>query len=294
MTTIRFRSPVTKPLLKAGAPKPVPPDPRAYDTFRVTQQFESPDVFYQDGRTHKATDIGNFRCGDPVVAMAPGNLRRVKDNAMALGAVSNALGVIIDHGHGLVTEMWHLNGYSGPSSGQVAAGQQVGIVGRTGLGNVCHLHVEAKRDGIRFDPEPLMFGGSLTVEDDMKIANGTPLAQGIVGPGNRLRVDPDTIAGSKVIGTDIGEAKAYYVEVYLLGVQGQAYTLNGKAGSTYTCVGVFGQVWYVATPLVTDITQTPGIFPEADCTALENQIAAASTAVDGAARAITAAQRSLA
>ena len=172
--TLRFRSPVNVPLLRAGTPKPVPPDPRAHDTFRVTQQFDSPDAYHRDGRKHNATDIGNFRCGDPVLAMAPGRARRVKDNATALGAKTDALGIVIDHGHGITTEYWHLNGWTVSDGQMVAAGQQIGIVGRTGLGDVCHVHVEAKRNGIKFDPEPLMFGGSVSVEDSMQVA-GTNL-----------------------------------------------------------------------------------------------------------------------
>lgn len=291
MATIRFRSPVTKPLLPKGTPKPVPPDPRAYDTFRVTQQFDdvNPNLAINPNRlAHRATDIGNFRCGDPVVSMAPGTIRRVKDSA-------GALGVVIDHGAGVTTEMWHLNGYAGPSSGPVVSGQQVGVVGKTGLGAVCHVHVEAKRDGVRFDPEPLMFGGSLTIEEDnMRMPIGQPIAQGTVGPGNRLRVDPFTTEGSRVIGGEppdgIGEAKAYLVNVFMLGVKGQPYTLGGKAGDEYAWVGVFGQTWYVAEPLVTDLKPS-SIFPPADCSAQEATIAQLQTKIARATTANSGAQR---
>jgi hypothetical protein len=170
MTTITFRSPVQKPLLRAGTPKPVPPDPRAYDTFRITQQFDDQDSYWaaidaaagRTPRTHQATDIGNFTCGDPVVAMAPGVATRVKDNATALGAASDALGVRIDHGSGISTEYWHLARQVVADGQRVAAGQQIGTVGNTGLKAVCHTHIEAKRNGVKFDPEPLMFGGSVS------------------------------------------------------------------------------------------------------------------------------------
>ena len=164
MPTITFRSPVTKPLLRKGTPKPMPPDPRAYDTFRVTQQFSDVDFYHQDGRLHRATDIGNFRCGDPVVAMARGVAYRTTDGA-------GALGVRIDHGSNVVTEYWHLDRQDVTNGHPVNPGQQIGIVGDTGLGNVCHLHVEAKRSGVRIDPEPLMFGGFLVIpeiDEDMR------------------------------------------------------------------------------------------------------------------------------
>ena len=171
MTTLAFRSPVDRPLLRAGTSKPVPPDPRAHDTFRVTQRFDDPDAYWllsNPGKPlsaapkHRATDIGNFRCGDPILAMRAGTARRVKDSA-------GALGIVIDHGHGVTSESWHLNGWTVADGQPVVAGNQVGIVGRTGLGDVCHCHIEVKINGVRVDPEPLMFGGSLTVEDDMQI-----------------------------------------------------------------------------------------------------------------------------
>jgi hypothetical protein len=193
--------------------------------------------------------------------------------------------------------MWHLNGYTGPSSGPVVSGTQVGIVGRTGLGDVCHLHVEAKRTGVRFDPEPLMFGGSVTIEDDMRIPVGLlPLAQGVVGPGNRLRTDPNTVEGSRVIGGDpptgIGEAKAYFVQVYGTDVKGQPYTVGGKGGDTYMWVGVFGSTWFVAEPLVTDIKPTGAIaVPPADCSAQETTIAQLETKISRARTANRGAQQ---
>lgn len=294
MTTLTFRSPVTKPLLTYGTPKPVPPDPRAYDTFRVTQRFDSPDSYWaardiaagRPPRTHGATDIGNFRCGDPIVATAPGVARRVHDNATALGMPSDALGVVIDHGYGITTEYWHLNRQDVADGQRVMSGQQIGIVGSTGIGTVCHCHIEAKRNGVRFDPEPLLFGGSLTVEeDDVDIPKGGAyLVAGVVGAGNRLRVDPKTRDGSKVIGVDIGEPKAYSVRVYETGVPGEPYTLDGRDGSTYAWIGVFDRTWYVADPLVTDRRLTSQA-PQPDVTA---KLAGIRTAAVGAKQAIEA------
>ena len=178
---ITFRAPVTLPLLPAGTPKPAPPNPRAYDTFRVTQRFGDRDSFYADGRSHNATDVGNFRCGEPVVAMAPGIAYHVEDNATALGAKSNALGIRIDHGQGVTSEYWHLDSRTAYNGQPVNAGFQIGTVGRTGLGDVCHVHVEVKVNGVRIDPEPLMFGGSLMEDtvlafgaNQLKTLNSSP------------------------------------------------------------------------------------------------------------------------
>lgn len=176
--TIRFRRPTIEPLHRKGYPRPAT-GPGA-DDFRVTQQFDDPDYYWIDkdpekaALGHRATDIGNGRCGYPIVAMADGRARLVQDNAKALGAATNALGVIVDHGDGVTTEVWHLASWSVRDGAPVVSGQQIGIHGATGLGAVCHAHIEAKVNGIRVDPEPLMFGGSITVgaaaaEADMQI-----------------------------------------------------------------------------------------------------------------------------
>jgi hypothetical protein len=171
VTVIAFRSPVRVPLLRFGTSKPTPPDPRAYDTFRVTQRFDDPDSINPSVK-HRAVDIGNFRCGDTLVAMAPGVAYRVKDNAMAArGAPSDALGIRIDHGYGVLSEIWHMSQWLVENGSHVNAGQTIGSVGATGLGSVCHAHVEIKINGVRIDPEPMMFGSSLTIDsedDDMR------------------------------------------------------------------------------------------------------------------------------
>lgn len=165
MPVLIFRSPVTTKLHPATAP--VPPA----GEFRVTQQFGDPDYYWSNVPnppnplpTHNATDIGNRRCNDPIVAMAAGIAYPIRDNATAYGAATDALGVRIDHGNGITTEYWHLSRQDVTSGQKVSAGQRIGLLGATGLGAVCHCHIEAKRNGVRIDPEPLMFGGSLEVD----------------------------------------------------------------------------------------------------------------------------------
>ena len=242
MPTIQFRSPVTKPLLRKGTPKPMPPDPRAYDTFRVTQQFDDVDFYHGDGRKHLATDIGNFTCGDTVVAMAPGTAWPLKDKASQLGAPSDALGVKVDHGSGITTEVWHLNRIDIAGGQKVAAGQPIGIVGDTGLGSVCHAHVEAKRNGVKFDPEPLMFGGFVVVGEEPLTPDFVPLAIGTVQAGNNLRAEPNVTSENFYLTS----TRTFAV----LGVtQGGAYVVGGVAGKEWVCIKG-EKVWYIARPLI--------------------------------------------
>jgi hypothetical protein len=304
VTTVPVRSPVTKPLLRAGTSKPVPPDPRAYDTFRVTQQFGSLDGFFP-GQVHGAVDIGNFRCGDPVVAPISGMLTRVRDDATASGAATDALGVRIlsTVAPAVSFELWHLNGYAGPSSGFVAAGTQVGVVGRTGLGNVCHLHIECKFSGRKVDPEPYLFGTPLVVgeEDDMALPTEAGyFVEGTVGgPGVNLRVKAETTEGARLT---TGETP-----LKVLGIRrnGPSYTISvnnvPKTDNDWYVVATSdGETWEVAKLLVYAIKPTPYLFsqvplPAADCSAqeaaivqLKTKIARANTANNGAMQAQTA------
>jgi hypothetical protein len=168
MANIGFRSPVKVQLLRFGASKPLPPNPRAHDTFRVTTRFLDPDTLGRRDAAgnvlrHNAIDIGNFRCGDPVIAMAGGVARRTHDDAKAHGAANDALGIVIDHGDGVVTEYWHLSSFAVADRVKVRRGQQIGFVGNTGLGGACHCHVELKLNGVQTDPEPHMFGQALSI-----------------------------------------------------------------------------------------------------------------------------------
>jgi hypothetical protein len=175
VAVIAFRSPVTTPLHPKGQCSP------ASDDFCVTQQFNDPDFYWSNidpvkaALGHRATDIGNFRCGYPIVAMAPGTAWRVQDNATALGAATNALGIVIDHGSGVRTAYWHLASWTAANGGPVAAGQEIGKLGNTGLGATCHTHIEMTVNGAKVDPEPHMFGAPLDTsapsEDDEPVYN---------------------------------------------------------------------------------------------------------------------------
>lgn len=193
MAIIHFRSPVTVPLHRAGECSP------ATDDFCVTQHFNTPD-YYASQKVpppdplpqHNATDIGNFRCGYPIVAMAPGTAWRVQDNATAFGAPNNALGIVVDHGSGVKTAYWHLASWTAANGAPVAAGQEVGKLGNTGLGQTCHCHIELLLNGVKIDPEPHMFGAALDTtlpsEDDVKLPDGAAaMAQGVIGPGVGIR-----------------------------------------------------------------------------------------------------------
>lgn len=237
MTTLTFRRPTVLPIHPKGWTRPA-----GNIDFVVTQDFNDPDAYYGGTTTHRAVDLGNFRCGDAVCAMHAGRAYLVQDAA-------GALGVVVDHGYGITTEYWHLSARSVANGQPVIAGTIIGRHGATGI-NIggCHLHVECKRNGVRVDPEPLMFGGSIVVVtegDRVKLPpNLQAVIRGTVKPGTRLRVSPWTVEHAIMFDVDTT------VQVFGTGVRGQEYTLGGVKGSEYAWIGHGGFSYFVALPLV--------------------------------------------
>lgn len=118
--------------------------------FRVTQRFTDVNPDFPQFGQHSALDVGNFSCGPRVLAMAAGTVdRRFTDS-------EGALIIRIAHPNGETTLYAHLNRQDVMVGMTVREGQQIGVVGDTGLGAICHLHVEVRRNGVRVDPWPLL------------------------------------------------------------------------------------------------------------------------------------------
>ncbi len=165
MTRIAFRSPVEVRLLLQGQPKP--PGLPLTATFRIIRRAKDPEKLGPGGK-HMAIDIGNFDCGAPIVAMAPGTAHRTEDEAKKKGAETNALGIIIDHGSGVTTEYWHFQSFLVADGTRVKAGDRIGRVGDTGIADGCHCHIELKVNGRHRDPEPQALGKTLELSGRSK------------------------------------------------------------------------------------------------------------------------------
>lgn len=280
MTVLRFRPPVTQPLHRKGYPRPAT-GPGA-DDFRVTQQFHDPDFYWLDkdpakaALGHRATDIGNGRCNYPIVAMAPGVLARIKDNATAYGAPNDALGVRVTHEGGVVTEVWHLNSYAGAQHGQrVAAGDLLGYHGSTGLGQVCHAHITARVNGVLIDPEPLMFGATLTIgstpqEEDMrfggaelKIIGGSKDAH-VLDSNSHLRSGPSRASAS------LGVLPAGTVCYGSFTVDGESIGGNDQWLPTFQYVNNAYHFGFYHTSLLTEAPEPATAPVPVDCSAAVN------------------------
>jgi murein DD-endopeptidase MepM/ murein hydrolase activator NlpD len=94
---------------------------------------------------HSGTDIGADE-GDSVVAAADG---RVAFTGM-LATRGNS--IIIDHGAGVFTGYHHLSRIDVNMGDTVTQGEQIGLVGMTGLATGPHLHWELIIGGVNVDP----------------------------------------------------------------------------------------------------------------------------------------------
>jgi lysostaphin len=94
---------------------------------------------------HSGTDFA-ADAGTPVIAVAAGRVAYVG----LLTTRGNS--VIIDHGAGVFTAYHHLSRMDVSEGDYVAQGEQVGLVGMTGLATGPHLHWELVVGGVNVDP----------------------------------------------------------------------------------------------------------------------------------------------
>lgn len=125
--------------------------------YEITGRFEPRESMYIDGvwtlPFHYGVDWG-APAGTPVHAVADGAVTFAGWDYSGYGGGWH---VIIDHGDGLTSHYLHMRDRPTLNVGQrVRAGQQIGVVGDTGISRGSHLHLEIKRDGVAVDPLPLL------------------------------------------------------------------------------------------------------------------------------------------
>ena len=167
--TPAFGNPVKTPIIAYNTAKPAGGD----TWFRVTQTFANPDAYWRahgkPNAVHGALDLGDHRCGSPVIAARGGTVAMAATLAPEAGN-DGAKVVKIDHGDGWTTEYWHLGRYTVTKGQTVGEGSLVGYVGSTGNTTMCHLHWEVKHNGVQQDPWPLLRqNGAKDEDNDVKI-----------------------------------------------------------------------------------------------------------------------------
>lgn len=146
-----FGNPVLGPRIipQGGSYLPTDKLPNGRPAFRVTAPFGATDPLHPT--PHTGMDIGNFNCGDDVVAVADGRFYAMRDSSGAIGArVRLSTGWMVD--------VWHLHSVTVAHNTRVSAGQRIGRIGSTGFSAGCHGHIEAiDPKGKRHDIWPLLF-----------------------------------------------------------------------------------------------------------------------------------------
>lgn len=117
---------------------------------RITSGFGSARIYNGEVKSrHLGTDFAGA-VGEPVYAAGRGVVAMVADFYLA------GRSVYIDHGGGLVTAYFHLSRADVAEGDTVAAGQQIGGVGRSGRVTGPHLHWVARYGAISVDPMSLL------------------------------------------------------------------------------------------------------------------------------------------
>lgn len=108
-----------------------PMDSELTSLFGTRRRYESPS--YESYGYHAGTDYQG-KIGDPVYAPAPGTV------ALAELLVVRGNAIVVDHGWGVFTGYWHLSQIDVEVGQWVELGDQIGLVGHTGLSTGPHLH----------------------------------------------------------------------------------------------------------------------------------------------------------
>lgn len=129
--------------------------------FRVTQRYADIDKYF--GGIHAALDIGNYNCGDIMLAAHAGTVSNKRD-------IYGALIVEVRASDGSVTGYGHLSGYAKAHGAYVAARTVIGYVGSTGLGAICHCHFyHIDANGRKRDPWPMLEQNQIAIPDTSTI-----------------------------------------------------------------------------------------------------------------------------
>jgi hypothetical protein len=105
---------------------------------------------YHEARPHPGIDI-SAPMGTPIMATAAGVVIDV-GTATGYGKI-----VMIDHGYGLVTRYAHLSKALVREGQRVTRGQEIALVGNTGITTAPHLHYEVIVNGHQQDPLKFVF-----------------------------------------------------------------------------------------------------------------------------------------
>lgn len=161
-----------------------PGSPFIVDSFRVTAAFGAID---KDHKTpHEGVDIGNGRCGEPVLAMADGTVSMAEKLGKA-----KVVRIVHPQFPGHETGYAHLAEMLVEVDQPVTRGKVIGLLGRTGA-DACHLHIGLKLNRVEIDSWPLldqnMEGEMIKGSNPIRIVNSRTRTHA----ATHFRADPST------------------------------------------------------------------------------------------------------
>jgi hypothetical protein len=143
-----LRNPTTAPRIVPQGAKRLASDKlsNGRPAFAVTQSFANPSG--PNGSKHGALDLGNFNCGDQLLASVAGTVRNKRD---AWGALI----VEVVESSGALVGYAHFSKFAQTHGAKVARGAVLGYNGTTGNSTGCHCHYYRKSaSGVLQDPWP--------------------------------------------------------------------------------------------------------------------------------------------
>lgn len=157
--TAFFSTPVVRLLPRGAQPAPPPPIGAAQVVGSVgSYPVRGPITSRFGMRRHPVTGVYKLHdgvdfgaaCGTPIVLPTAGTVTSAGYHG------GYGYRVVVDHGGGFRTAYAHLPSTTMRPGQRLSAGQQVGVVGNTGLSTGCHLHWMAWRGGALVDPLTLV------------------------------------------------------------------------------------------------------------------------------------------
>ena len=100
----------------------------------------------EPGSNHPGLDLSGAP-GSPVVAAAAGRV------VLAAALQTHGNTVVLDHGWGVCTAYYHLSQILVSAGQEVTQGEQVGLIGNTGLSTGAHLHWDVRVSGVPVQPQ---------------------------------------------------------------------------------------------------------------------------------------------
>lgn len=128
---------------------------------------------------HTGIDISGISMDSPVYAAAAGTVTVARDTNVGYGKY-----ITVDHGNGYQTFYGHNSALYVNVGDEVALGQTIAAVGRSGRATDYMLHFEIRRNGESLDPEEFLVVLSGTIPRDDMVVQPSELA-------NYIELEPD-------------------------------------------------------------------------------------------------------